>query len=94
MKAVEKFVDNNILRYNANQELVAHSMMAGKVLEDLVTSSGIQQRRCWQEPWYKRLRGDEHSNKCLLHTIAIAAAIKNLASNRGNQQKPEEQQSK
>ena len=68
MKAVEKFVDNNILRYNANQELVAHSMMAGKVLEDLVTSCGIQQRRCWQEPWYKRLRGDEHSNICLLHT--------------------------
>ena len=74
MKAVERFVGNNILRYNANQELVAHSMMAGKVLEDLVTSSGIQQRRCWQKPWYKRLRGDEHSNKCLLHILATSAA--------------------
>ena len=82
-KAVEKFVDNNILRYNAKQELVAHSMMAGKVLKDLVTSSGIQQRRCWQEPWYKRLRGDEHSNKCFLNT-SNSSSQKQQASNGGN----------
>ena len=65
--SVNAFVDHNILRYNANRELVAHSKMAGKVLEELVTSRGIQQRRCWQKPWYKRLRGDEHSNECLLN---------------------------
>ena len=93
MKAVEKFVGNNILRYNVNQELVAHSMMAGKVLEDLVASSGIQQRRCWQKPWYMRLRGDEHSNECLLHT-SDSSSQKHLASNKGNQQKPKEQQPK
>ena len=90
MKAVEKFVSNNILRYNVDQELVAHSKMAGKVLKDLVTSRGIQQRRCRR---YKRLRGDEHSNECLLHT-SKSSSQNNLASNGENQQKPEEQQSK
>ena len=52
MKAVEKFVDNNILRYNAKQELVAHSMMAGKVLKDLVTSQQSRPKaasRQWRE---------------------------------------------
>ena len=89
IKAVEKFVGNNILRYNANQELVAHSKMAGKVLKDLVTSSGIQQRRCWQKPWYKRLRGDEHSTKSLLHT-SNSSSQKQQAGNGGNkpQQRP------
>ena len=77
MKAVEKFVDNNILRYNAKQELVAHSMMAGKVLEDLVTS---QQSRCWRY---------EHSNKCLLYT-SNSSSQKQQAGNGGNkpQQRP------
>ena len=32
-KAVYKFVDNNVLRYNEKQQLVAHSVMARKVLQ-------------------------------------------------------------
>ena len=36
MKAVYKFVDNNVLRYNEKQQLVAHSVMARKVLQKLV----------------------------------------------------------
>ena len=65
MKAVEKFVDNNILRYNAKQELVAHSMMAGKVLKDLVTSQQSRPKaasRQWEGTSHSNGHSNSHSN--------------------------------
>ena len=36
MKAIQDFVEHNILRYNVNQQLEPHSLMARKVLKDRI----------------------------------------------------------